>query len=220
MNKLTIDKMDLAGKKVLVRCDFNVPLNDKLEITDDKRIMDALPTLWRVIVEGAKLILISHMGRPKGKVVPELSLKPVAERLSTFLNREVTLAPDCIGQEVKDMVNQMNEGDVILLENTRFHKEDTEGDENFARQMSKLGDVFINDAFGIAHRSHASVSVIAKYFDKVAAGYLILKEMEYIGETMRKPGKPFAAILAGVKITGKIDVINKHTPTTSKCPLE
>ncbi len=209
MNKLTIDNLELAGKRVLVRADYNVPLDENLNITDDKRIMDSLPTLWRVIVEGGKLILISHLGRPKGKVDKKLSLKPVAEKLSIFLNREVKLAPDCIGPEVEKMVNNMKEGDVLLLENTRFHKEETDGDEEFAQKMANLGDVFINNAFGIAHRAHASVSVIARHFKKSAAGYLIIKEMKYIGETMRKPKRPFAAILAGVKIDGKIDVINR-----------
>ncbi|MBN1969516.1 MAG: triose-phosphate isomerase [Candidatus Delongbacteria bacterium] len=216
MKKLTIDNVVLSGKRVLVRADYNVPLNENGEITDDKRIMDSLPTLIRIIVEGGKLILMSHLGRPKGKIDPKYSLKPIAEKLRQILPSKVILAPDCIGPEVESIVNNMNEGDVVLLENLRFHPEEEKGDEEFAKNLAKLGEVFISNAFGTAHRPHASVSVIAKYFDKVAAGYLMMKEMEYIGETMRKPRRPFAAILAGVKIDGKIDVINKFLEKADK----
>jgi triosephosphate isomerase len=216
VGKLSIDQIDVNGKRVIVRSDFNVPLNEKGEIVDDKRIKDALPTLWRIIVEHGKLILVSHMGRPKGKIVPSLSLKPVAERLSELLNTDVILAPDCIGEDVEKIIDEMEEGDVVLLENTRFHKEDTTGDKEFAKKIAKLGDVFVNNAFGIAHRAHASVSVLANEFDQVAAGYLMMKEMKYIGETMKKPKRPFAAILAGVKVDGKIDVINKFLEKADK----
>ncbi|PID28157.1 MAG: triose-phosphate isomerase [Candidatus Cloacimonadota bacterium] len=216
MNKLTIDNVDVHGKRVLVRADFNVPLNENGEITDDKRIMDSLPTLIRIIVEGGKLILMSHFGRPKGKVNPEFSLKPVAEKLKQILPSKVTLAPDCIGPEVEALVNNMNNGDVVLLENLRFHPGETAGDEEFAKKLASLGDIYINNAFGVAHRPHASVSVVTRFFDKAVAGYLMVKEMEYIGETMRKPKRPFAAILAGVKIDGKIDVINKFLDKADK----
>lgn len=216
MGKLTIDQIDIFGKRVIVRSDFNVPLNEKGEIVDDKRIKDALPTLWRILVEHGKLILVSHMGRPKGKVVPSLSLKPVAERLSELLNTDVILAPDCIGEDVEKIVNDMEVGDVVLLENTRFHKGDTAGDLEFAKKIAKLGDIFVNNAFGIAHRAHASVSVLANQFEQVAAGYLMMKEMKYIGNTMKDPKRPFAAILAGVKVDGKIDVINKFLEKADK----
>ncbi|MBN2790848.1 MAG: triose-phosphate isomerase [Candidatus Delongbacteria bacterium] len=216
MGKLTIDSLDLKGKKVLVRCDFNVPLNDDTTIRDDKRIFDAIPTLKKVLSEGGKLILMSHFGRPKGKVVPEMSLKPVAERLKDLLGKNVILAPDCIGKEVENIVSAMSDGDVVLLENLRFHPEETDGNDNFARKLATLGDIYINDAFGVCHRAHASVSIIAKYLKNIASGYLLGKEIEYIGGAMRDPQKPLAAILAGIKIDGKIDVINKFIEIADK----
>ncbi|MBU4487029.1 MAG: triose-phosphate isomerase [Candidatus Delongbacteria bacterium] len=216
MNTLTIDSLELKGKKVLVRCDFNVPLDENLKIRDDKRIVDALPTIKKIIYDGGKLILMSHFGRPKGKVVPEMSLKPVADRLSELLGKKVILAPDCIGDEVKDLVSKMNDGDVVLLENLRFHEEEEAGNEEFAAKLAELGEIYISDAFGVCHRAHASVSIIAKYFDKVASGYLLKNEIEYIGGAMKNPQRPLAAILAGNKISGKIDVIMKLIDISDK----
>lgn len=216
MNTLTIDSLELKGKKVLVRCDFNVPLDKELKIRDDKRIVDALPTIKKVIKEGGKLILMSHFGRPEGKPVSEMSLKPVAERLGELIKKHVILAPDCIGDEVKALVDNMKDGDVVLLENLRFHAEEEAGDEEFAAKLAELGDLYISDAFGVCHRAHASVSIIAKYFDKVASGYLLKREIEYIGGAMKDPKRPLATILAGNKISSKIDVIMKLIDISDK----
>lgn len=207
MNKMTLSDVSVKGKKVLCRVDFNVPLDENLNITSDNRIKAALPTIKKIIDDGGKLILASHMGRPKGKVVAEFSLKPAAVRLSELLGKEVKLAPDSVGVEVEKMVSEMNEGDVVLLENLRFHKEETDGDKEFAKKIANLADIYVNDAFGAAHRAHASVSVLTEFFETSVAGYLMEKEIEYIGKTIASPERPFAAILAGVKIAGKIDVI-------------
>jgi len=207
MKKLTIDDLQLKGKKVLVRVDFNVPLNDKLEITDDRRIKASLPTIKKIIEDGGKVILMSHLGRPKGEIKPEFSLKPVAERLRKLLNKEVKFLHECVGKEVEDAVNSLKNGEIILLENLRFHKEETANNPDFAKQLSKLGDVYINDAFGSAHRAHASIEGITKYFKQCAAGYLMQKELKYLGNAVANPVKPFTAILGGAKISGKIDVI-------------
>ncbi len=220
MNTLTVDSLELKGKKVLVRCDFNVPLDDDLKIRDDKRIVDALPTIKKVIKDGGKLILMSHFGRPKGQVVPEMSLKPVAERLGELIKKKVTLTPDCIGEEVKAIADGMKDGDVVLLENLRFHAEEEAGDEEFAAQLAELGEVYLSDAFGVCHRAHASVSIIAKYFTQVASGYLLRNEIEYIGGAMKDPKRPLATILAGNlagnKISSKIDVIMKLIDISDK----
>ncbi len=207
MNKLTIDSIDVKGKRVLVRVDFNVPLNESGEITDDRRITAALPTINSLIEKGAKVILMSHLGRPKGEVKPEFSLKPVAERLSQLLNKEVLFANDCIGAEVEELAGKLNNGDVLLLENVRFHKEETENDPEFAKELAKLGDVYVNDAFGSAHRAHASTEGVTKFIDTCAAGYLMQKELDYLGKAIANPERPFTAILGGAKISGKIDVI-------------
>lgn len=207
MPKLTIDDLHLSGKRVLIRVDFNVPLNKNLKITDDNRIVQALPTIKKVLEQNGKAILCSHFARPEGKVVPEMSLKPVALRLSELLGKPVKLAPDCIGAETEKMVNEMQNGEVILLENLRFHKAETKGDEEFARQLASLGDVFINDAFGAAHRAHASVSVLTKFFKQTAAGYLMEKEIKFIGGVVEHPQKPLVAILGGAKVSDKIKVI-------------
>lgn len=208
MNKLTIDKVDLKGKRVLVRVDFNVPLDENLNITDDTRIVESLPTIKKIIAEGGKAILMSHLGRPKGGPNPKYSLKPTAKRLSELLGKEIKLAPDCIGEEVKAMVNQMQNGDVLILENVRFHPEEEKNDPEFARQLAELGDVYINDAFGSAHRAHASTEGITKFIKINAAGYLMQKELEYLGTAVTNPKRPYTAILGGAKISGKIDVIN------------
>ncbi|APF19490.1 Phosphoglycerate kinase [Caldithrix abyssi DSM 13497] len=207
MKKLTIDRLDLKGKKVLIRCDFNVPLNEKGEITDDRRIVASLPTIKKVLQDGGAAILCSHLGRPKGQVKEELRLKPVAKRLSELLNVEVKMAPDCIGPEVQKMKAELKPGEVLLLENLRFHKEETENDPEFARQLAEGCDLYINDAFGTAHRAHASTEGVTRYFKQAAAGYLIEKELKYLGQAIENPTRPFVAILGGAKISGKIDVI-------------
>ena len=208
MNKLSIDKLELKGKRVLVRVDFNVPLDENLNITDDNRITESLPTIKKIIAEGGKAILMSHLGRPKGGVNPKYSLKPTAKRLSELLGKEVKLAPDCIGTETKTMVNAMQNGDVLILENVRFHVEEEKNDPAFAKQLAELGDVYINDAFGSAHRAHASTEGITKFIKISAAGYLMQKELDYLGGAISNPKRPYIAILGGAKISGKIDVIN------------
>jgi phosphoglycerate kinase len=207
MNKLSIDNLSLKGRRVLVRVDFNVPLDENRNITDDRRITASLPTIKKIINDGGKAILMSHLGRPKGKVKPEYSLKPAAEKLSDLLGRDVKLAPDCIGDEVKKIVDNMKPGEVILLENLRFHEEEEKNDQLFAGKLSELGDVYINDAFGTAHRAHASTEGITHFIRECAAGYLMQKELDYLGTALAKPKRPYCAILGGAKISGKIDVI-------------
>ena len=209
MEKLFIEDLDLRGKKVLVRVDFNVPLNDELEITDDIRIASALPTIKKIIAEGGSAILMSHLGRPKGEVNYKFSLKPAAIRLSELLGQEVKFADDCIGESVKKMVSELKEKEVLLLENLRFHSEETENDSNFAEQLAEFGEVYINDAFGSAHRAHASTEGVTKFIDKCAAGYLMKKELDYLGNAIANPKRPLTAILGGAKISGKIDVIQE-----------
>ena len=208
MNKLSINKVDLKNKRVLVRVDFNVPLDDKLNVTNDIRIVESLPTIKKIIDSGGKAILMSHLGRPKGERKPEFSLKPAAERLSKLLNKNVVLAPDCIGSEVEKIVNNMKAGDVVLLENLRFHKEEEKNDPGFAKQLASFGDVYINDAFGSAHRAHASTEGVTKFIKTCAAGYLMQKELDYLGSALANPKRPYCAVLGGAKISGKIDVIN------------
>jgi len=208
MNKLSIDKVDLKNKRVLVRVDFNVPLDKNLIVTNDNRIVESLPTIKKIINSGGKAILVSHLGRPKGERKSEFSLKPAAERLSKLLSKEVKLAPDCIGAETEKLVNEMKAGDVVLLENVRFHKEEEKNDPEFAKKLSKLGDVYINDAFGSAHRAHASTEGVAKFIKTCAAGYLMQKELDYLGSALANPKRPYCAVLGGAKISGKIDVIN------------
>lgn len=207
MRKLTIDQLDLKGKRVLTRVDFNVPLNENGEITDDRRIVAALPTIEKIINDGGKLILMSHLGRPKGERKPEFSLAPVAKRLSELLGKEVIFVDDCIGEKIKEVVSQMKEGDVVLLENLRFYKGETDNDPEFAKQLAELGDVYVNDAFGTAHRAHASTEGVTHYIEKCAAGYLMQRELDYLGNAIENPRRPFTAILGGAKVSGKIDVI-------------
>ncbi|HSW56760.1 MAG TPA: phosphoglycerate kinase [Ignavibacteriaceae bacterium] len=208
MNKLSIEKIELKDKRVLVRVDFNVPLDEKLNVTNDIRIVESLPTIKKIIASGGKTILMSHLGRPKGERKPEFSLKPAAERLGKLLGKEVRLAPDCIGAETEKMVNDMKPGDVVLLENLRFHKQEEKNDPEFAKQLAILGDVYINDAFGSAHRAHASTEGVTKYIKTCAAGYLMQKELDYLGSALANPKRPYCAVLGGAKISGKIDVIN------------
>jgi phosphoglycerate kinase len=208
MNKLSIDKVDLKNKRVLVRVDFNVPLDEKLIVTNDIRIVESLPTIKKVISSGGKAILMSHLGRPKGERKPEFSLKPAAERLSKLIGKDVKLTSDCIGAETEKMVNEMKPGDVVLLENLRFHKQEEKNDPEFAKQLANLGDVYINDAFGSAHRAHASTEGVTKFIKTCAAGYLMQKELDYLGSALANPKRPYCAVLGGAKISGKIDVIN------------
>jgi len=205
MTKLSVRDLDLKGKRVLMRVDFNVPL-EKGVITDDTRIRAALPTIKYIIERGGKLILMSHLGRPKG-IDPKLSLKPVSKRLSELLGKEVKMAPDCIGDEVQRMVAEMKEGDVILLENLRFHKGETENDPEFARELASLGDVYVSDAFGAAHRAHASTEGVTKFIPQAAAGFLMEKEIEYLSKAVQSPEHPFVVILGGAKVSDKIGVL-------------
>ncbi|HOB90703.1 MAG: phosphoglycerate kinase [Bacillota bacterium] len=206
MNKITIDDLEVSGKRVFVRADFNVPMDNNQNITDDRRISAAIPTIQRLLDKGAKVILASHLGRPKGKRVETMSLKPVAERLSELLNRNVTMLDDCIGPEVEKAVAAMSPGDVVLLENLRFYAEEEANDPEFSKKLASLADVYVNDAFGTAHRAHASTEGITKYLP-AAAGYLVQKEIEIMGKALTNPERPFLAILGGAKVSTKIDVI-------------
>jgi phosphoglycerate kinase len=205
-NKLTIGDIDLKGKRVFIRADFNVPLDDNLMVTDDRRIRSTLPTINYAIDEGAKVILSSHLGRPKGKRDPRLSLAPVAKRLQRLLNKEVIFAPDCVGSQVEGLVAKMREGDVLLLENLRYYPEEEKNDEEFARALASFADIYINDAFGTAHRAHASIVGVPKFLLS-AAGLLLKKEIEYLKGAIENPVRPFVAILGGAKVSGKINVL-------------
>lgn len=206
MNKKTIEDINVSNKKVLVRVDFNVPLDDKGNVTDDTRIRAALPTIKYLLDNQAKVILMSHLGRPKGEFKPEFSLKPAAERLSELLGVDVTMAEDVIGDNAKKAVAEVKEGEVVLLENLRFHKEETKNDAEFAKALASFGDVYVNDAFGTAHRAHASTEGVAHYLPAVA-GYLINKELDVMGKALSNPERPFVAILGGAKVSDKIGVI-------------
>src|SRR5579871_4835965 len=198
MNKKTIEDIDVTGKRVLARVDFNVPQDETGKITDDKRIVAALPTIQYLIHHGAKTILVSHLGRPKG-VTPRYTLAPVAARLSQLLGKEVPLLPDSVGPEVAAKVNALQDGDVVLLENVRFHPEEEKNDPEFAEQLTSLADVYVNDAFGTAHRAHASTEGVARYLPGVA-GFLMEKELRYLGAALADPKRPFVAILGGAKV--------------------
>ena len=207
--KLTVEDISVKGKKVLVRCDFNVPLNDKLEITDENRIVGSLPTIKYLIGEGAKVILCSHMGKPKGEPKPELSLAPVAKSLSEKLGKEVIFAADdnVIGENAKAAIAAMNDGDVVLLQNTRYRAEETKNIDEFSKELASIADVVVNDAFGTAHRAHCSNVGVSKYVDTAVAGYLIEKEIEFLGNAVNNPVRPLVAILGGSKVSSKISVI-------------
>lgn len=208
MNKMTIRDAALEGKRVLTRVDFNVPLDDRQQITDDTRIEASLPTIRALLDGGAAVILMSHLGRPKGKPNPAFSLQPVATRLAELLGRAVAFAPDCVGAEVEAMAAAMKPGDVLLLENLRFHAEEEANNENFARQLAALGDLYVNDAFGTAHRAHASTEGVTRFLSPSLAGLLMEKEIDYLGRAVGSPERPYLAILGGAKISGKIDVIS------------
>jgi len=210
MNKKSIEDIKVAGKKVLVRCDFNVPLDENRNITDETRIDGALPTINYLIENGAKVILCSHMGKPKGEPKPELSLAPVAKKLSEKLGKDVIFAADdnVVGENAKKAVSEMNDGDVVLLENTRYRAEETKNIDTFSEELASLADVFVNDAFGTAHRAHCSNVGVTKYLDTAVCGYLIEKEIEFLGNAVNNPVRPCVAILGGSKVSSKISVIN------------
>ncbi len=205
-DKLTIEDIDIKRKRVFIRADFNVPLDDNLKVTDDRRIRSTLPTINYAIDEGARVILSSHLGRPKGKPDPRLSLAPVAKRLQRLLNKEVIFSPDCIGSQVEGLVSKMIDGDVLLLENLRYHPGEENNDEEFARALSRLADIYVNDAFGTAHRVHASIVGVPRFLP-AAAGFLLKKEIEYLKGAIDNPVRPFVAILGGAKVSGKIGVL-------------
>ncbi|MGZ3615191.1 MAG: phosphoglycerate kinase, partial [Thermodesulfobacteriota bacterium] len=203
----TVDQIGLKGKRVFVRVDFNVPQDEKNNITDDTRILLSLPTVRFVSEAGGKVILASHLGRPKGKRDPKFSLAPVAKRLSELLGKKVTLATDCIGEEVQKQVEGLREGEVVLLENLRFHPEEEKNEEAFSKALASLCDIYVNDAFGAAHRAHASTEGMTRFVKTVAAGLLMMKEVESLEKALVNPQKPYVAILGGAKVSDKIGVI-------------
>lgn len=211
MAYLTIDDLNVKGKKVLMRVDFNVPLDANQNITDDLRIKAAIPSIKKLVKDGAKVILMSHLGRPSTAKEPHLSLKPVAERLQQDFDH-VAFVPDCIGPEVEKVVNELQNGAIVLLENLRYYKEEKKNDPDFAAKLAKLGDVYVNDAFGTSHRAHASMAGVAEHFEQRAAGYLLEKELKYLGETLENPEKPYTAILGGAKVSDKIEIIKSLMP--------
>ena len=207
MNKKTIKDIDLKGKKVFVRCDFNVPLDENGNITDNRRIVGALDTIKYLLDQNCKIILCSHLGRPKGEVKPEFSLAPVAKELSKLLGKEVKLAKDVVGENAKELTSNMKNGDIVLLENVRFDPREEKNDPEFSKELASMAEVFVNDAFGTAHRAHSSTAGIAEYLPAVS-GFLIEKELKFLGSALENPERPFVAILGGKKVSDKIGVIN------------
>ncbi len=205
--KTFFEDLNFRGQRVLTRVDFNVPLDAKQRVTDNNRVRQALSTIRRIVEQGGRAVLMSHLGRPGGEQVPELSLRPVAEELSRLLGASVTLAPDCVGAEVEAQVQALQDGEVLLLENLRYHKAETKNDPEFCRQLAKLGDVYVNDAFGTAHRAHASTAGVVKFLPIAALGYLIRKELDFLGGLLENPRQPYVAVLGGAKISDKLKVI-------------
>lgn len=210
MSAKSVEDLELDGKTVLVRVDFNVPLKDGT-ITDDTRIKAALPTIRLILEKGGAVILMSHLGRPKGKSDPQMSLKPVSQRLSELLGIHVAMAPDCIGKEVVEIASNLKRGDVLLLENLRFHESEEANEPDFARELAALADIYVNDAFGAAHRAHASTEGVAHYLES-AAGLLMKKEIDFLSKIVKNPEKPFVAIIGGAKVSTKIDVLKSLIP--------
>ena len=210
LNKKTVDDINVKGQKVLVRCDFNVPLQEG-KITDENRLVAALPTIKKLIADGGRVILCSHLGKPKGQPLPEMSLAPVAVRLSELLGQEVKFAadPEVVGENAKAAVAAMNDGDVVLLENTRYRAEETKNEDAFSKDLASLAEIFVNDAFGTAHRAHCSNVGVTKYMKENAVGYLMQKEIDFLGNAVENPERPFVAILGGAKVSSKISVINR-----------
>ncbi len=215
MQKLTVEQIQVEGKRVLMRVDFNVPIKDG-KVANDKRIRAALPTIRFIKEQGGKLILMSHLGRPKGRRNDEMSLKPCAEVLSRHLGSPVSFVEDCIGESVKDAAERLESGQVLLLENLRFYDAETQNDKTFAKQLAELGQVYVNDAFGTAHRAHASTEGVTHFIDPAVAGYLMMKELDYLGGVLKSPQKPMVAILGGAKISGKIEVIQNLLPKVDR----
>jgi len=207
MDFKSIDQLNIQGKKILLRVDFNVPLDGKGNITDDARIRAALPTIQHALAQNARILLASHLGRPKGKPEAQYSLAPVARKLGELLRKEVKLAPDCIGPEVEKMASAMKPGDVLLLENLRFHTEEEKNDPNFAKSLASLAEIYVNDAFAVSHRAHASVEAVTKFFKEPAAGFLMKEELHYLNRVMESPARPLVAVIGGAKVSGKLEVL-------------
>jgi len=215
MQKLTVEDIVFQDKRVLMRVDFNVPVNNGV-VTNDKRIRAALPTIRHILDGGGKLILMSHLGRPKGNRRPDMSLRPCVDVLSQLIGQPVFFADDCVGEPAVEAATGLSSGQVLLLENLRFHTQETQNDESFAKSLASLGDIFVNDAFGTAHRAHASTVGVTKFVQPAAAGFLIMKELDYLGGLLDEPTRPFVAILGGAKISGKIDVIQELLPKVDR----
>jgi phosphoglycerate kinase len=212
----SIKDFDLSGKKVLVRVDFNVPLDDQQNITDDTRIVEVLPTLKYALENGASLILMSHLGRPKGKPAPKYSMAPAAKHLGKLLNLDVKMAPDCIGPEVRKMADQLKPGELLMLENLRFHAEEEKNDEAFAREIAGFCDVYINDAFAVSHRAHASVEAVTKFAKNCGAGFLLKKEIDYFNQAMNNPKRPLVAVVGGAKVSSKLGALKNMLARVNK----
>jgi phosphoglycerate kinase len=215
MRKLTVEDINPKGKRILMRVDFNVPLEGG-KVVNDQRINAALPTIKYLVDNGGKVILMSHLGRPKGQRVPEMSLKPCVTVLSALLGKDVAFVDDCIGDKVEDAVHALGDGDIVILENLRYHGQETENDPDFAARLAGLGEIYVNDAFGTAHRAHASTEGVTHFIQQCAAGFLMMKELDYLGNVMENPQEPFVAILGGAKISGKIEVITNLLPKVQK----